>query len=651
MTEENHNFGDAQDDEDASFNNSSRIQYEVNEEFRKVSENKLQVTKVNEENNVCTIKLSRTKSAEKQQDHMMILLLSLLDRELYIKQVSFKVDSWKVYAESEKLTQLVKQSQHTSTLELIKSIVPEVCNIVLSFEIPANSGKKSDKQEFGRAHTHTQPIPYQGFSTCCWSPQGHLITVHNTATSHQKQAKDQKAQYTTLQELNSFVFSQPKKKQSNQQQRHVVEIREDEENLQPFFQAGIQLISEKEDEAYDYLNFQFYYHYFPQFHQQEVPKEQKVEKVSFYKDYEIYDLHNNPDVIILGEQFKNLSKKVYEQQDKKTVINQNVEISIYDFGSYSFHVDNITSLHEYFTSHMKKNNNNTNINNPLKILFQPLEEYFKLYNSSIANFVLTSGVTLDLQEYNMKILKILSDCIYQQQLKKVQHQEMNLIKDFQEYFKKLWNSQYQIYRLYDQIAYSIKKSNLKDTKKLLDCVYQLKLESNIEMKDQIKDLIKDEISKYNSQPNPKLFVKGTQIISTYDNFQKIQNECPIYIIWNQLNNFPLIVSDKVEFSKLNVLKTALRAQSPINFCIYKKLKSTSFQVGNFRDLLNNEIYGQGPLQLGNVKQNQNKTICSICQQIITSHGLFCSSCQHGGHYEHMLQWKQTCPVCDCDCRK
>ncbi|CAD8102254.1 unnamed protein product [Paramecium sonneborni] len=650
MQEENPNFGDVQDDEDASFNNS-RIRDEVNEEFRKVSENKLQVTKVNEENNICTIKLSRTKSAEKQQDYM-ILLLSLQEKELYIKQVNFKVDSWKVYAESEKLTQLVKQSQHNTLLELIKSIVPEVCNIILSFDIPKNSGKKSDKQEFGRAHIHSQPIPYSGFSLCCWSPQGHLITVHNTATNHQKQAKDQKSQYITQQELNSFVFSQPKTKQSNQQQRHVVEIREDEENLQPFFQTGIQLISEKEDDVYDYLNFQFYYHYFPQFHQQEVPKEQKVEKLAFYKDYEIYDLNNNLDVLILGEQFKNLSKKVYEQQDKKTVINQNVEISIYDFGSYSFHVDNISQLHEYFISHMKKKNNNANINNPLKILYQPLEEYFKLYDSSISSFILTSGVTLDLQEYNMKILKILSDCIYQQQQKKVLSQEMNLIKDFQEYFKKLWNSQYQIYKLYDQIAYSIKKSNLRNTKKLLECVYQLKLESNIEMNDQIKDLIKDEINKYNNnQSNPKLFVQGTQSVSTYDNFQKILNEQRIYIIWNELNNFPLIVSDKVEFSKLNVLKTALRAQSPINFCIYKKLKSSSYQVANFRDKLNNEIYNQGPLQLGNVKQNQNKAICSICQQVITSHGLFCSSCQHGGHYEHMLQWKQTCPVCDCDCRK
>lgn len=48
---------------------------------------------------------------------------------------------------------------------------------------------------------------------------------------------------------------------------------------------------------------------------------------------------------------------------------------------------------------MKKNNNNTNINNPLKILYQPLEEYFKLYNSSISNFVLTSGITCNLIYY------------------------------------------------------------------------------------------------------------------------------------------------------------------------------------------------------------------------------------------------------------
>lgn len=71
-------------------------------------------------------------------------------------------------------------------------------------------------------------------------------------------------------------------------------------------------------------------------------------------------------------------------------------------------------------------------------------------------------------------------------------------------------------------------------------------------------------------------------MSTYENFEKKYGETTILVNWMQLNSFPLIVSDKVEFN-LNVLKNALRAQSPLNFCIYKKLKSASFQVRSFRD--------------------------------------------------------------------
>lgn len=47
-------------------------------------------------------------------------------------------------------------------------------------------------------------------------------------------------------------------------------------------------------------------------------------------------------------------------------------------------------MHEHFTNHLKKNKVNLS---PLQVLYQPLEEYFRLFTSSTANYILTSGVT------------------------------------------------------------------------------------------------------------------------------------------------------------------------------------------------------------------------------------------------------------------
>ena len=51
--------------------------------------------------------------------------------------------------------------------------------------------------------------------------------------------------------------------------------------------------------------------------------------------------------------------------------------------------------------------------------------------------------------------------------------------------------------------------------------------------------------------------------------------------------------------------------------------------------------------------NKKSLICAICLNLVTSLGIFCKACGHGGHLLHQQQWfykETTCPAgCGCSC--
>lgn len=51
--------------------------------------------------------------------------------------------------------------------------------------------------------------------------------------------------------------------------------------------------------------------------------------------------------------------------------------------------------------------------------------------------------------------------------------------------------------------------------------------------------------------------------------------------------------------------------------------------------------------------NKKNLICAICLGVVTSLGMFCKSCGHGGHLWHQQKWfyrESVCPAgCGCNC--
>ena len=51
--------------------------------------------------------------------------------------------------------------------------------------------------------------------------------------------------------------------------------------------------------------------------------------------------------------------------------------------------------------------------------------------------------------------------------------------------------------------------------------------------------------------------------------------------------------------------------------------------------------------------HKKSPICAICLSLVSSLGLFCKACGHGGHLSHMQKWflrDNSCPTgCGCSC--